>query len=111
MRRRLAASASRAWVSSFSSTSSSSRAAFQSCGDTVGGMFMGHLVLAFWSFSGRDIAPLTQRYVEDQKSIGWAPRSAPRHRAAAGANIEPDLSGDAEIRIRLDLARAPLARS
>jgi hypothetical protein len=31
--------------------------------------------------------------------------------AAAGANIEPDLSGDAEIRIRLDLARAPLARS
>jgi hypothetical protein len=29
--------------------------------------------------------------------------------AAAGANIEPDLSGDAEIRIRLDLARAPLA--
>jgi hypothetical protein len=31
--------------------------------------------------------------------------------AAAGANIEPDLSRDADIRIRLDLARAPLARS
>src|SRR5687768_8906283 len=70
MRRRLAASASRAWVSSFSSTSNSSRAAFHSCGDTVGGMFM-----VIWSsstgrFPGRDIAPLTQRYVEDQKSIG-----------------------------------------
>src|SRR4051794_10411202 len=40
MRRRLAASASRAWVSSFSSRSSASRAALHSCGDTVGGMFM-----------------------------------------------------------------------
>src|SRR4029453_13520334 len=40
MRRRLAASASRACVSSFSSTSSSSRAAFHSCGDTIGGKFM-----------------------------------------------------------------------
>ena len=52
IRRRLAASASWAWVSAFSSTSSSSRAAFHSCGETVGGMFMVIWLLAFWSFRG-----------------------------------------------------------
>src|SRR5215469_3552263 len=40
IRRRLAASASRARVSFFSSTSSSARAAFHSCGDTIGGVFI-----------------------------------------------------------------------
>ena len=40
IRRRSAASASRARVSSFSLTSSSSRAASHSCGDTIGGMFI-----------------------------------------------------------------------
>src|SRR3712207_796495 len=58
MRRRLAASASRARVSSFSSPSSSSRAAFHSCGDTTGGIFM-VIWSSFWSFPGRGIAPLT----------------------------------------------------
>src|SRR6516165_4497627 len=41
IRRRLAASASRARVSFFSSTSSCSRAASHSCGDTIGGVFIG----------------------------------------------------------------------
>src|SRR5689334_6018154 len=40
IRRRSAASASRARVSSFSLTSSSSRAAFHSCGETTGGRFI-----------------------------------------------------------------------
>src|SRR5688500_15514710 len=40
MRRRSAASASRAWVSAFSFTSSRSRAASHSCGDTVGCVFI-----------------------------------------------------------------------
>src|SRR5215472_1400599 len=40
IRRRLAASASRARVSFFSSTSSCSRAASHSCGDTIGGVFI-----------------------------------------------------------------------
>src|SRR4051812_22256211 len=40
MRRRSAASASRARVSAFSFTSSRSRAVSHSCGDTVGGVFI-----------------------------------------------------------------------
>src|SRR6516162_1257170 len=40
IRRRLAASASRARVSFFSSTSNSWRAASHSCGDTIGGVFI-----------------------------------------------------------------------
>src|SRR5829696_5760694 len=45
IRLRWAASASRARVSSFSLTSSSSRAACHSSGDTIGGVFIGSVLL------------------------------------------------------------------
>src|SRR5918995_5603557 len=71
IRRRLAASASRARVSLFSSTSSSWQAASHSCGVTIGGV-------SIWAprvvvVLAGEIAPSQHRYVESRKSIGPRP--------------------------------------
>src|SRR6266487_2686024 len=100
IRRRLAASASRARVSFFSSTSNSLRAASHSCGDTIGGVF---IVPVLPQILVDDVAQATPQRACAPSSPSL--RSAHRARARASGSgsdrtaqhaglLEPGVSGN-----------------
>src|SRR5918999_2081983 len=78
IRRRSAASASRTRVSSFSFTNSSWRAASHSCGETIGGMFIGplllHLLVDELAPQNRPVDPVTVIAGREHAAVGQEAR-------------------------------------
>src|SRR3954447_25008900 len=104
MRRRSAASASRAWVSSFSLTRSFSRAAFHSCCDTIAGVFI--LCLLHDRAPERSIQKVSVR-----PNMGWLaspedPRSHDCTRSTHGRRSQEPLEQEGRMSTNPHLATA-----